>query len=45
MVWGAMASSGVGRWVFIDTIMDRYAYKNLLEQNLRQLVDSLGLGN
>lgn len=45
MVWGAMASSGVGRLVFIDGIMDRYLYKDILEQNLKPSVDSLGLGN
>lgn len=44
MAWGAMAASGVGRLVFIDGIMDRYYYKQLLEHNLQPSVDMLGLG-
>ncbi|GBP03423.1 Transposable element Tcb1 transposase [Eumeta japonica] len=45
MVWGAMASSGVGRLVFVEGNMDRYQYKNILEHNLKASVDSLCLGN
>lgn len=45
IVWGAIPSSGVGRLVFVEGNMDRYQYKNILEQNLKASVDSLGLGN
>lgn len=34
MVWGCMATSGVGKLVFIDGKMDQCVYKNILEQNL-----------
>ena len=44
MVWGAMASSGVGNLFFIEQNMDRYLYKNILERNLKPSVDKLGLG-
>lgn len=44
MVWGAMAASGVGRLVFVECVKDRYQYKTILEQNLKNSVESLGLG-
>lgn len=45
MVWGAVASSGVGRLAFIEGNMDRYQYKSLLEHNLKPSVDNLHLGS
>lgn len=43
MVWGCMAASGVGKLVFIDGEMDRFAYKNIIAQNLPLSKDILGL--
>lgn len=34
MVWGCMASSGVGNLHFIDGIMDRFMYKDILEKSM-----------
>lgn len=45
MVWGAIAASGVGRLVFIDGVMDQHKYKRILEDNLKDSVDILGLGH
>lgn len=45
MVWGAMASSGVGDLVFVEGNMDRFQYKNILEDHLKASVDTLNLGN
>lgn len=39
-----MAASGVGRLAFIDGVMDQYQYKRILEGNLKDCVDGLGLG-
>lgn len=44
MIWGCISSNGVGRLEFIETIMDKYAYLNVLKRNLKQSVDELGLG-
>ena len=43
MVWGSMAASGVGNLVFIDGIMDRYVYKNILDENVLQSAEKLGI--
>lgn len=43
MVWGCMAASGVGNLVFIDSIMDRYGYLNILKNNLLESSIKLGL--
>lgn len=43
MVWRCMAASGVGKLVFIDGKMDRFAYKNIIAQNLPLSKDILGL--
>ena len=43
MVWGSMASSGVGNLQFIDTKMDRFLYLNILKKNLKQSADKLHL--
>lgn len=44
MVWGCMASSGVGNLVFIETTMDKLAYLNILKENLNASVQKLGMG-
>ena len=44
MVWGAVAASGVGNLVLILGNMNRFQYKSILEQNLKQSVDKLNLG-
>ncbi|GFY16498.1 transposable element Tc1 transposase [Trichonephila clavipes] len=45
MVWGCMATSGVGKLVFIDGIMHKMAYLNILQNNLKESADNLGLGS
>jgi Transposase len=43
MVWGCMAASGVGNLVFIDGLMDKLVYMDILKQNLKQCVVNLGM--
>ncbi|GFW16686.1 transposable element Tc1 transposase [Trichonephila clavipes] len=43
MVWGCMAASGVGKLVFIDGIMHKMAYLNILQNNLKESADKWGL--
>lgn len=43
MVWGCMAASGVGELVFIDEIMDKKVYLNILKENLKKSAEKLGL--
>ncbi|GFX82105.1 transposable element Tc1 transposase [Trichonephila clavipes] len=45
MVRGCMAMSGVGKLVFIDEIMHKMAYLNILQNNLKESADNLGLGS
>ncbi|GFT87191.1 transposable element Tc1 transposase [Trichonephila clavipes] len=45
MVWGCMAASRVGKLVFIDGIMHKMAYLNVLQNNLKESADKLGLGS
>lgn len=45
LVWGCMAASGVGNLVFIDSIMDKWIYLNILKDNLKQSASQLGLEN
>ncbi|GFX52283.1 transposable element Tc1 transposase [Trichonephila clavipes] len=40
---GCMAASGVGKLVFIDGIMHKMAYLNILQNNLKESADKLGL--
>ncbi|GFX36647.1 transposable element Tc1 transposase [Trichonephila clavipes] len=42
MVWGCMAASGVGKPVFIDGIMHKMTYLNVLQNNLKESADNLG---
>lgn len=44
MVWGCMSAAGVGNLVFIDGIMDRFKYLDILRNNLKQSAQKLGLG-
>lgn len=45
MVWGCMAASGVGELVFIDGIMDKTGYMNILRNNLKKSAEKLGLAS
>ncbi|GFW63563.1 transposable element Tc1 transposase [Trichonephila clavipes] len=45
MVWGCMAMSGMGKLVFIDGIMHKMAYLNILQNNLKESADNLRLGS
>ncbi|GFW16847.1 transposable element Tc1 transposase [Trichonephila clavipes] len=45
MVWGCMATSGLGKLVFIDGIIHKMAYLNILQNNLKESADNLGLGS
>lgn len=44
LVWGCMAASGVGKLVFIDGIMDRFVYLDILKNNLHESAENLGIG-
>lgn len=43
MVWGCMAASGVGNLHFIDGIMNKHVYLNILKTNLKESVKKLGI--
>ena len=43
LVWGCMASGGVGNLVFIDGIMDKNVYLNILKENLKSSAEKLNL--
>ncbi|GFX74043.1 transposable element Tcb2 transposase [Trichonephila clavipes] len=45
MVWGCVAALGVGKLVFIDGIMHKMAYLNILPNNLKESADKLGVGS
>ena len=38
-----MPANGVSNLVFIDSIMDQYVYRNILEANVLQSAEKLGL--
>ncbi len=40
MVWGCMTASGVGELVFIEDIMDKHKYLNVLKDNLKKVLIS-----
>ena len=44
MVWGYFSRAGVGNLHFIDVTMDRFAYREILEKNLMESANNLGLG-
>ncbi|GBN30485.1 Transposable element Tc1 transposase [Araneus ventricosus] len=43
MVWGCMASTGVGNLVFIDVIMNHMVYLDILHNNLKESTNNFGL--
>jgi len=43
MVWGCMSSAGVGKLHFINGIMDRFMYRDILNANLYQSAAKLGI--
>ncbi|GFY17080.1 transposable element Tc1 transposase [Trichonephila clavipes] len=43
IVWGCMASSGVGNLHFIHGIMNEYVYLDILKRNLKQSASKLGI--
>ncbi|GFV34533.1 transposable element Tc1 transposase [Trichonephila clavipes] len=43
IVWGCIASSGVGNLHFIDGIMNKYVYLDILKLNLKKSVSKLGI--
>ncbi|GFV81217.1 calpain-A [Trichonephila clavipes] len=43
MVWGCMASNGVGNLVFTDGILDHKLYIDILNNNLKESAKKLGL--
>lgn len=45
MVWGCMSAAGVGNLVFIDGIMDKNVYLDILKKNLKQSAEKLGILN
>lgn len=45
MVWGCMSSAGVGNLIFVDGIMDKRVYLNILKENLKNSAIKLGVGN
>lgn len=45
MVWGCMAASGVGELVFIDGIMKKEQYLDILRNNLKKSAEKLNLSD
>ena len=43
MVWGCMAANGTGNLVFIDGILDKYKFLDILKNNLKDSATKLGL--
>lgn len=43
LVWGCMSAAGTGDLVFIDDIMDKNIYLNILKDNLNHSARKLGL--
>lgn len=43
MVWGCMSSAGVGQLHFIDGIMDKMVYLDILKNNVKQSAEKLGI--
>ncbi|GBM34364.1 Transposable element Tcb1 transposase [Araneus ventricosus] len=43
MVLGCMSAVGVGNLHFIDGIMDKYMYLDILKQNLKQSAEKMGI--
>lgn len=45
LLWGCMAASGTGNLEFIDRIMDKMLYMDILKRNLNQSAQKLGLSS
>ena len=45
MVWGCFSRAGMGSLHFIDVTMDRFVYHKILEKNLMESANKLGLGD
>lgn len=45
MVWGAMSYKGVGMMEFVEGIMNKEGYKDILQRNLRASTRKLRMGN
>ena len=43
MIWGCMASNGIGNLEFIESILNKYDYLNILKRNLKQSAEKLSL--
>ena len=44
MVWGCFTRRGVGKLCVLDRIMDRFYYRDILEQNLLPSIDHFKFG-
>ncbi|GFW09727.1 transposable element Tcb2 transposase [Trichonephila clavipes] len=45
LVWGCMSEGGVGELVFIDGIMDKMVYLEILKNNFQKSAVNVGLGS
>lgn len=45
MVWGCMSAAGVGNLHFIDGILNKDVYVDILKQNVKQSATKLGISN
>ena len=45
MVWGCFTLRGVGKLCVLDRIMDRFYYRDILEQNLLPPIDHFKFGH
>ncbi|GBN80765.1 Transposable element Tcb1 transposase [Araneus ventricosus] len=43
MVWGCMSAVGVGNLLFIDGMMDKYMYLDILKQKLKQSAEKMDI--
>lgn len=43
MVWGACSAAGVGKLHFVEGIMEKMQYLNILKNNLKQSAEKLGI--
>ena len=45
MVWGCFTRQRVGKLCVLDHIMDRFYYRDILQQNLQSLINHFKLGH
>jgi hypothetical protein len=45
LMWGCNSTFGTGELVFIDSIMDKNKYLNILKNNLRKSAMKMGIAN